>query len=151
MIIKDQVWTFTAMFAPKFPVLSVFGQVAQVWSWVTHSDRECQTYTKVASSVISWPAILSCRPVWFETSRLTNSITVCPTSGTSVTVCYIWRFGAFWDKIDGIWPVDATNGPIWLIRAWYDQFWANLPHYGQFGPRLEWYVRLCYTRHEMLT
>jgi hypothetical protein len=31
MIKKDQVWTFTAMFAPKLPVLSVFDEMAQVW------------------------------------------------------------------------------------------------------------------------
>jgi len=50
------------MFAQKFLILSVFGEMAQVRSRVTHSDEECRTYTKVASSVISWPAMLSRGP-----------------------------------------------------------------------------------------
>jgi hypothetical protein len=150
MINKDQVWTFTALFAPKLPFLCVFGEMAQVWRWVTHTDEECQTYTKVASSVISWPAMLSCRPVWWETSRLTNSITVCATSRTSVTVCYVWRLRPFWDKISGIWTEDAVNGPICLIRAKNDQLWGNLPHYSPFCLRLLWYVRIRYRWHEML-
>jgi hypothetical protein len=65
----------------------------QVWETLGKCHRfetEWHTLTqnvKLASSVISWPAMLSCGPVWLETSRLTNSITVCATWRTSVTVC----------------------------------------------------------------
>jgi hypothetical protein len=151
MINKDQLWSFMAIFAPKLPVLSNVGEMPQIWNWVTHFDEDCQTCLNMANSGILWAAMLTYGPLWLETSSLANSITVSAFSRTSVTACYIWRFGAFWDKIGGMWPEDATNGPICLTRAWYDQFWNNLPHCGQFGPRLEWYVRFCYTWHDMLT
>jgi len=62
-------------------------------------------------SGILWPAMLTYGSLWYETPRLATSITVSEVSRTSVTVCYIWRFRAFWDKIGGIWPEDATIGP----------------------------------------
>jgi hypothetical protein len=117
MIHKDQLWSFMATFAPKLPVLSKFGEMQQIWTWVTHFDEDCQTCPNISNSGIFLPAMLTYGALWIETSNLANSITVSAVLRTSVTVCYIWRFGALWDKIGGIWPEDATNGPICLIKA----------------------------------
>jgi len=140
MINKDQGWTFASMLAPKLPVLSVFVEISQVWNWVTHSDEECQTCTNMTNSGILWPAMFWYGPIWLETSSVTNSITVSAVSRTSVTVWLVCWLRASWEKISGIWIQDATNGPICLIRAYNDQFWANLHPYSLFCPRLGWYT-----------
>jgi len=42
MINKNQVYSFMAMFAQKLSILSNFGEMPQVWNWVTHFDEDCQ-------------------------------------------------------------------------------------------------------------
>jgi len=127
MINKNQVCSLMSMFAPKLPVLNNFGEMPHIWNCETLSDEDCQTCPGMANSGILWPAMLTYDPLWLETSCLANSITVSAVSSTSVTVCYIWRFGAFWDKIGEIWPVDATNGPITYLEP-------SMTNFGQICP-----------------
>jgi len=60
MINKDQVWSFMAMFAPKLAVLSNFGEMPQLWIWVTHFDEDCQ----ISPTMALWSIMASIVYVW---------------------------------------------------------------------------------------